>query len=109
MQTEQALLWMNDLVGEQVDVHLVATGSFGQSIVTQVRGELQHWTSDAELFPEDDKGSYAGRYFVGDAELDLTDLDSFAEGPGFLNVHLAEGVRLTVLRAPSNFRPKESA
>jgi hypothetical protein len=107
MQAEQALLWLNDLVGEQVDVHLIVTGSFGQSIVAQVRGELQHWTSDPELFP-DDEGSYAGRYFVGDAELDVTDLDSFAEGPGFLNIHLTDGVRLMVMRAPPNFRPYQT-
>jgi hypothetical protein len=109
MRTEQALLWLNNLVGEQVDVHLIATGRLGQSIVAQVRGELQHWTSDAELFPDADEGGYAGRYFVGDAELDLTDLESFGEGSGVLNVHLAEGVRLMVLRAPSNFRPEGPA
>jgi hemolysin activation/secretion protein len=107
MRTEEALLWLNDLVGEQVDVHLIATGRLGQSIITQVRGELQHWTSDPDLFPDDDEGGYAGRYLVGGVELDLTDLDSFGDGPGFLNVHLAEGVRLMVMRAPSTFQPKE--
>jgi hypothetical protein len=105
MQTEQALLWLNDRVGEQMDVHVVVTGSFGQSVIMQVRGELQHWTSDADLFSDDDKGQYAGRYFVGDSELDLTDLESFTEGPGFLDVSLAQGVRLTLLRTPPNFQP----
>jgi hypothetical protein len=107
MQTEQVLLWLNDLVGEQVDVRLVAIGRLGESIITRVRGELQHWTSDPDMFSDDDEGGYAGRYFVGDAELDLTDLDTFGDGLGFLNVHLAEGVRLMVTRAPSTFRPKE--
>ena len=107
MQTKQALLWLNDLVGEQVDVHLIATSRLGQSIIMQVRGELQHWTSDPDLFPDDDEGGYAGRYLVGDAELNLTDLDTFGDGRGFLNVQLAEGVRLMVMRAPPTFRPND--
>jgi hypothetical protein len=107
VSTEEALLWLNDLIGQSVDALFVGAD---QTVVARLRGELQHWTVDEadEDLADEDVPDSAGRYSVGNAELDLTHLSSLGEakkGSDFLSVALADSVELLITRTPTGVEP----
>jgi hypothetical protein len=105
---DDALLWLNDRLGQLVTVAVRAESGDGWRYLFSARGELHHWREEVGMARLWERPAtierMVGFYMVGaTAEIDLTllghrsvfvrDLD---EPGSFLNVELAEDVWLEI-------------
>jgi hypothetical protein len=104
MTREDALLWLNDRLGEKVVVRV--NTDEGLTLLWTL-GELRHWRADADsegYMPQQPREDTVGVYTVGDACLDLTDVAYRAISvPNIgspwetLTVELAESVTVEII------------
>jgi hypothetical protein len=74
MTREDALLWLNDRLGEKVVVQIKTDKNVS---LLWTLGELRHWRADADsqgYVPPQPRDATVGVYTVRDAVLDLTDI-----------------------------------
>jgi hypothetical protein len=97
---DELLLWLNDRLGKSVHVAVeLERGDLTVSIL-EAEGDLQHWSERADSrslsVPRDD---LTGRYAVGDASFDLTNLghlDAVLQGDE-LAIALSDDVTLSIV------------
>jgi hypothetical protein len=107
---DDALLWLNDRLGKSVAVSIeIERGDFDLAVL-YADGELHHWTETQQ--PRERIGELAagnileadniGRYYVGEAVLDLTDVralevSAWPSDPGHLTVRIDENTKLDLV------------
>jgi hypothetical protein len=102
MTLDEALLWLNDRLGESVNVAVELDRGHVGAVVVEGEGTLEHWSEPVDprtlAVPRDD---LVGWYRAGETRFDLTDLaqariELFADLDA-LRIELADGVALRVL------------
>jgi hypothetical protein len=91
---DDALMWLNDRLGREVYVVLLASNGDQVETVLTIPGRLGHWTEDpvwGRVRPGERADDLAGDYRVDGSRLDLTHLHvfGFEEGGDELMVILA--------------------
>jgi hypothetical protein len=78
MRRDEVLVWLNDRVDQSVHVWVELEHDGYGAIVLEAEGRLRHWResdADAEVWANRPRPDVIGRYGVGEARVDLTDLD----------------------------------
>lgn len=100
---DDALLWLNDRLGKSVHVDVIHEKGDLPVAVLSVRGTLRYWREreGAQRQAGEAREDLIGLYAVGDAHLDLSDLEhlSFVERPEVetLRVELGEDAFLEIV------------
>jgi len=97
---DEALLWLNDRLGEPVRVAVeIARGDWNSEVVAG-EGNLAHWSENHRNSLRPLSPDLAGWYVVGDTHFDLTHLDRSAirlHGEDETSIELGEDVSLRII------------